>query len=114
MRISDWSSDVCSSDLPVIRDHLLDRRGRWRDIPGHQECRPTTDEQDQQYQEHGCETHGRGPRSGERYGAAGALRARKSVGEGKSVYVRVTIGVSRITTKKKSKNMKKDTNSKKT
>src|SRR3546814_12027754 len=44
--------------------------------PGHQECRPTTDEQDQQYQEHGCETHGRGPRSGERYGAAGALRRR--------------------------------------
>src|SRR3546814_1600403 len=40
-------------------DHLLDRRGRWRDIPGHQECRPATDEQDQQNQEHGCETHGR-------------------------------------------------------
>src|SRR3546814_5132718 len=23
MRISDWSSDVCSSDLPVIRQHVL-------------------------------------------------------------------------------------------
>src|SRR3546814_18783280 len=35
MRISDWSSDVCSSDLPAIagkasafRDHRLDQRGR--------------------------------------------------------------------------------------
>src|SRR3546814_8812157 len=25
MRISDWSSDVCSSDLPVARDHDLRR-----------------------------------------------------------------------------------------
>src|SRR3546814_11049225 len=25
MRISDWSSDVCSSDLPGYRPHVLDR-----------------------------------------------------------------------------------------
>src|SRR3546814_4153896 len=24
MRISDWSSDVCSSDLPILRDRLMD------------------------------------------------------------------------------------------
>src|SRR3546814_2773900 len=24
MRISDWSSDVCSSDLPAVTDHLVD------------------------------------------------------------------------------------------
>src|SRR3546814_14343882 len=28
MRISDWSSDVCSSDLRVHRDHLLRRLDR--------------------------------------------------------------------------------------
>src|SRR3546814_17679681 len=26
MRISDWSSDVCSSDLDLLRDQLLGRR----------------------------------------------------------------------------------------
>src|SRR3546814_18686779 len=26
MRISDWSSDVCSSDLPVFADHAVDQR----------------------------------------------------------------------------------------
>src|SRR3546814_6762240 len=32
MRISDWSSDVCSSDLRTNRDRLprtVERRGRW-------------------------------------------------------------------------------------
>src|SRR3546814_1240085 len=27
MRISDWSSDVCSSDLPAIRHHLMRMSG---------------------------------------------------------------------------------------
>src|SRR3546814_7152366 len=33
MRISDWSSDVCSSDLPAVHAHLLEFdtvHGRWR------------------------------------------------------------------------------------
>src|SRR3546814_12317091 len=30
MRISDWSSDVCSSDLGAIRRHLSRRRSRAR------------------------------------------------------------------------------------
>src|SRR3546814_14203286 len=30
MRISDWSSDVCSSDLPELRDHLRRHRRRSR------------------------------------------------------------------------------------
>src|SRR3546814_13883808 len=39
MRISDWSSDVCSSDLPKIKDppsvHVLANRGRAGAIDAH-------------------------------------------------------------------------------
>src|SRR3546814_9276427 len=35
MRISDWSSDVCSSDLPArlegLMDQILERRDEWVD-----------------------------------------------------------------------------------
>src|SRR3546814_5594058 len=34
MRISDWSSDVCSSDLGLNR-HLLREREFWAEISGH-------------------------------------------------------------------------------
>src|SRR3546814_5478217 len=39
MRISDWSSDVCSSDLPVLprlpgSQPRAGRAGRWRPFPG--------------------------------------------------------------------------------
>src|SRR3546814_15284745 len=30
MRISDWSSDVCSSDLPAALDDLADLAAAWR------------------------------------------------------------------------------------
>src|SRR3546814_6364674 len=33
MRISDWSSDVCSSDLPSLPDLLPGLRGRRRAVP---------------------------------------------------------------------------------
>src|SRR3546814_2369086 len=36
MRISDWSSDVCSSDLTVLRQALEHRVGRG--ALGHQHC----------------------------------------------------------------------------
>src|SRR3546814_15417197 len=34
MRISDWSSDVCSSDLPVGGHHLVGRRGHVEAVGG--------------------------------------------------------------------------------
>src|SRR3546814_14942228 len=93
MRISDWSSDVCSSDLPAgaggagLRDHggveRIDPRrallGRSPG-PGGQVC---------------------SPHRGADRGAGGAPvdQDRKSVVSGKSVSVRVDLGGRRIITK---------------
>src|SRR3546814_2548218 len=38
MRISDWSSDVCSSDLPVLRNGQRRRRREHRDAFGQPLC----------------------------------------------------------------------------
>src|SRR3546814_13973795 len=94
MRISDWSSDVCSSDLPK---QLLDapegaalatRRG-----PGHGSCWLSP-----------REGAGSCPPETRRAGCAsatrGAARDRKSVVKGKSVSVRVDLGGRRIIKKK--------------
>src|SRR3546814_15494844 len=94
VRISDWSSDVCSSDLPrraarrVIRPRRRDCCGSPRRLRArHPVRRRATDP---------------------RYRAASAARPvrvlratdRKSVGWGKSVSVRVDLGGSRIMKKK--------------
>src|SRR3546814_7734485 len=79
MRISDWSSDVCSSDLLDPRDFIADQLGDRFD-----------------------ELAVVGGRQGE--GAAlatGAAGDRKSVVTGKSVPVRVDLGGCRIIKKKK-------------
>src|SRR3546814_9293803 len=37
MRISDWSSDVCSSDLPGVRVTFEKNTNDWRDVRGYVE-----------------------------------------------------------------------------
>src|SRR3546814_19325125 len=98
MRISDWSSDVCSSDLPAPhpaepprfegRTHWagieVTRGTRERGLGGRAVAR----------EERG--QHGAQVRDGE-----GLRQDRKSVVEGKSVSVRVDLGGRRIIKKKK-------------
>src|SRR3546814_11367429 len=95
MRISDWSSDVCSSDLPdpLRRRRRMsdpgDRRGGGgpaaaggtgrRLVPRRLRAGPQSDD----------------------VGRGGAGRDRKSVVWGKSVSVRVDLGGRRLITKKK-------------
>src|SRR3546814_17246518 len=94
MRMSDWSSDVCSSDLRArssraVRCRPGDRSSRQRNCA----CRCAA-------QRH----RGRAARPGRR----GVPIDRKSVVEGKSVSVRVDLGGRRIIKKKKKYNNKKD------
>src|SRR3546814_20633252 len=82
MRISDWSSDVCSSDLPTVTQWVLPP------TDGRPEFRPAdfVESRDTLYS-----------LSMEGKGSAGPLVAdRKSVVEGKSVSVRVDLGGRRI------------------
>src|SRR3546814_15409570 len=92
MRISDWSSDVCSSDLGA-RDHrIFQPAGEARPLPARKEI-----------------PQGGGPLPGRRAAhpdrSARGRRAagnadRKSVESGKSVSVRVDLGGRRIIKKK--------------
>src|SRR3546814_13097029 len=110
MRISDWSSDVCSSDLAGVRGLLRGLHGnprnlfRPRDRPGRgSDAARDTDGACANYHQH-------------RFGAVDARRTtgadavepgrcdradRKSVVSGKSVSVRVDLGGRRIIKKKK-------------
>src|SRR3546814_11853493 len=104
MRISDWSSDVCSSDLPqrnedggrcdpehhrFIRHHPAhDETSSCLILPSSRSRRPRAT----------------WPRSG-RGSSPSPTRDRKSVVEGKSVSVRVDLGGGRIIKKKKEERM---------
>src|SRR3546814_17969672 len=96
MRISDWSSDVCSSDL-------ADNPNKWTgysaDIWG------WTASDGPGYSKDKYSVNG-SPRAFNGYMARGvsAIRDRKSVVEGKSVSVRVDLGGGRIIKKKKAHN----------
>src|SRR3546814_16586238 len=100
MRISDWSSDVCSSDLgtppPRVRCGSAGRGCRRRPSGlSH------ADRLSREYRWPRPDLPARRP-----YGAAGAPSGRpdrKSVGEGKSVSVRVDLGGRRYLKKKKHK-----------
>src|SRR3546814_20231717 len=101
MRISDWSSDVCSSDLPVAPDHVAEFLSRAR---GRAECgsdvgrRLAVDE--------AGDRRRRGADGGRQSGTAAAMADqlldarpggdRKSVVSGKSVSVRVELGGRRL------------------
>src|SRR3546814_13592540 len=93
MRISDWSSDVCSSDLPDERA-VADRgavRGRHR-------ARGRIDGNDAAPGQHRPRAFG--PEGG-RPDQQSLERDRKSVVSGKSVSVRVDLGGRRISQKKR-------------
>src|SRR3546814_19569179 len=104
MRISDWSSDVCSSDLPFARP----RRSIWlaifrltRALPFlqalHWRAAPTFP--------FACVSHHRSDRARyvvlDRSSAGRHDEDRKSVGSGQRGYVRVDLGGRRISKKKK-------------
>src|SRR3546814_16662929 len=106
MRISDWSSDVCSSDLSEPREP--DRR-----LSGSPK-KNTNGRKDDAVHEtictwHAGRRHGHGRRNGRgpaqrprlRAGQGQSRPARKSVVEGKSVSVSVDHGGGRIIKKKK-------------
>src|SRR3546814_13180483 len=98
MRISDWSSDVCSSDLRVQRHEVLGAGGDVGDVgipvvvdvgePIAVGARPVP-------------LHLTSVAVRRRRGRLGRWRDRKSVVSGKSVSVRVDLGGRRIIKKKK-------------
>src|SRR3546814_18553017 len=103
MRISDWSSDVCSSDLPGYRPRPLAGVAPWlggADRAGFgQSAR-------RRRRQHAARHRGRLRKAAERReSASGRLtrQDRKSVGSGKSVSVRVDLGGPRIIIKKTDK-----------
>src|SRR3546814_18766179 len=110
MRISDWSSDVCSSDLGDVCGDLADRL--VADLTGMGDC--AVDDaldlghtgvfRDQLFDVGLVEVDQRGVGIGVGGGVLGGphyLPGRKSVGWGKCVSVRVALGGSRIIQKKK-------------
>src|SRR3546814_11860971 len=98
LRISDWSSDVCSSDL------RFRRTGKHGPADGGEprRRRPRDDRQRSEPRRRGRLRGDAWGASGERAGEPRAERRgdRKSVVEGKSVYVRVDLGRRRILKKK--------------
>src|SRR3546814_13770635 len=88
MRISDWSSDVCSSDLLAGGGQRQDDR-----------YRPFVGDQVERAADHA----GTNPPAIGRQVVAEINRDRKSVVEGTSVSVRVDLGGRRIIKKKKTK-----------
>src|SRR3546814_18368682 len=133
MRISDWSSDVCSSDLALPRSRIVevpDRGVRAREV------RRTKDKDRKDrtrrrsageippgasYRQCAHPTGGGALRAraldlprdashgGTGRGACRADRDRQSVGQGKSVSIRVNCGGRRIATKKEQSKQKQRT-----
>src|SRR3546814_13551544 len=107
MRISDWSSDVCSSDLPVQDIDRINKSGQAKVQIG-PELRTIffgfdTARDELVY----SNVKGKNPFKDKRVRQAfyQAIDDRKSVVEGKSVSVRVDLGGRRLSKKKKSKDL---------
>src|SRR3546814_13195852 len=97
MRISDWSSDVCSSDLSKYPHQTCSKQSAWRDDVGGVRVRRAA-----------ARIAGRAPAAFGHFHGAGAgpgAADRKSVVSGKSVSVRVDPGGRRIIKKKTQENM---------
>src|SRR3546814_11375592 len=110
MRISDWSSDVCSSDLG---------HPRFRRVSGRPSARPKSPVRDVDARRHATRRSDRHRLAGDTVSLGGLdgtprlryeardtfwvnlIADRKSVGAGKSVSVRVDLGGRRISKKKK-------------
>src|SRR3546814_20895503 len=112
MRISDWSSDVCSSDLPQPQaplHHVHPPAGGRTEALDERQAR---DERRAAALREGLHhlyahrLHRAVDPGGEGGPRAGGLPDRKSVVSGKSVSVRVDLGDRRIIKKKKIKNKK--------
>src|SRR3546814_17766384 len=116
MRISDWSSDVCSSDLRLGRQHRIERPLQRVRLDFHivhafhsfHESTAIT----RAAGCIGCATRLTSARSSAsssrgRIPRAARTRDRKSVGQGKSVSVRVDLGGRRIIKKKKQNKLEK-------
>src|SRR3546814_20033092 len=102
MRISDWSSDVCSSDLVDVEDDartadLLQIGDRIAQFAFEHPLHARVDRQRERL------TARRGVGQPIPEGALDPGEDRKSDGEGKRVSVRVALGVRRIITKKHTK-----------
>src|SRR3546814_14008096 len=110
MRISDWSSDVCSSDLAGARPARKPRRQRVEN-PG----AGRDDDNERGNQE--FDAHGRCPQGGVTFAATGWRvgkgKDRKSVVKGKSVSVRLDLGGRRTIKKNKIYNTSPRDNEKK-
>src|SRR3546814_15292765 len=111
MRISDWSSDVCSSDLDCQEPHRdIGRLEKPFDVDHRREPDAVLPQRMELEHQSLIEKAGVGGES--EVGAAGngingfaeGAQDRKSVVQGKSVSVRVDIGGRRIIKKKKKKN----------
>src|SRR3546814_16359159 len=98
MRISDWSSDVCSSDLLTL--HRIALAGQERDDRGRQVGLTHGHALGAGLESAFRKKKGRSSRSGLSVSRL-ARTDRKSVVEGKRVSVRVDLGGSRIIKKKK-------------
>src|SRR3546814_18916095 len=113
MRISDWSSDVCSSDLLNVVEHAGHRLGLPLAVDD-AELREAIDDRHRgvgatvELQEQPLALAVLGHQADADIGAHRIARRgqgdRKSVVSGKSVYVRVAIGGRRISKKKKKTN----------
>src|SRR3546814_17488550 len=106
MRISDWSSDVCSSDLlPITEFDMVVPIPALLQRDGNGEVRaPDGGVQGIDIRHPNLEVHAAPERVLQRCrpeAAAGAGRARKGVGEGKGVEVSGDLGCSRAIRKKK-------------
>src|SRR3546814_14153021 len=98
MRISDWSSDVCSSDLAVRRPAAARGAGGDR-LPAAADGAIVRGGAG----DGGGAGRGIARRKAARHRGVGAWRDRKSVVSGKSVSVRVDLGGRRIIKKKNDK-----------
>src|SRR3546814_29110 len=101
MRISDWSSDVCSSDLhnTVQKDSILRLMKNTSDKKNYRRLLAVIQKSNGRTFEDIAKEHGVSIRTVQRWISA-YLQDRKSVVQGKSVSVRVDIGGRRIIKKK--------------
>src|SRR3546814_15571508 len=99
MRISDWSSDVCSSDLAKAADEMVEPAPV---VAGQHAGRDAKQEGAADGERHhgigraGAPDDARQQVAADAVGAQQVLRDRKSVVEGKSVTIRVDPGGSRL------------------
>src|SRR3546814_8441734 len=95
MRISDWSSDVCSSDLDIVDHPDHEETAEYQHEPLPYRARHQQVDGNRHPDEPGPD---RGQQREESHGHAAEQGDRKSVVSGKRVSVRVDLGGSRINT----------------